>query len=684
MKKWRICRPDEMISKKLSSSSDLSPLCADVLVSRGITSLDAASDFLSADELEDPFVTADMEKAVSVINEAAENGSRICIYGDYDCDGITSSVILYSYLECIGADVSCYIPERSEGYGLNTDAVRKIADEGTDLIITVDNGISALEEAKLIKELGMKLVITDHHQPGNVLPEADAIVNPHRTDCPSHFKNLCGAGVALKLVAALDGGDYEMALEQFGDLAALGTVADVVELNGENRFIVQMGLQYIKNTERCGLIELMRTAGLLDENGECKKISSTTVAFMIAPRINAAGRFGSPRQAFDLLMCDDPDEAERLAEELNDLNRQRKETEQEIMQQIYDDINADPKLISERVLVFSGEGWHHGVIGIVAARIEEQYGKPCFIITREGDAARGSARAFGDFSVYECLDYCSGVLEKYGGHQGAGGFSLKTDDIEDFRKLILEYALANHEEMPVLTITADKLLMPSDISLQNALSLEMLEPFGEGNRQPLFAVTGAVIDEVISLSNGAHTKLRINYGGIMFTALMFRVRPEDAGIAVNEKWDFIVSLDINEFNGRRSVNLNVCDFRRSGINQESFFAAGMAYEKYIRNEELPEAYYKRMTPQREELVKVYSAIGESPVRMIPLFARFDARTINYCKFRICLDIFRDTGLISYDYSNDTVSRLKVSGKVSLENSNTLRELQKKWGMKAVQ
>lgn len=683
MKKWNICRPDENAAKKLLLHSDLSPLCADVLVSRGISDLETASEFIRTDGLEDPFVLKDMDKAVAIINDAVENGSRICIYGDYDCDGITSTVILYSYLECLGADVAYYIPERSEGYGLNEDAVRKIHNDDTDLIITVDNGISALKESKLIKELGMKLIITDHHQPGTELPVADAIVNPHQSDCESSFKNICGAGVALKVTAALDGGDYEMALEQFGDIAALATVADVVPLVGENRYIVQMGMQYIKNTERCGLIELMKIAGLVDENGICKNISSVSAAFMIAPRINAAGRFGSPIQAFDLLMCDDPDSAQTLAKELNLLNTQRKEAETEIVGQIYNQINSNPLVLSQRVLVFSGEGWHHGVIGIVAAKIQEKYGKPCFIITEEGETSRGSARAFGDFSVFECLCSCEEVLEKFGGHQGAGGFSLKTDDIGRFNELIQKYAKEKFETMPVFTLSADKLLVPSDITVANAEGLAVLEPFGEENRQPLFAVTGAVIEEVIPLSNGTHTKLIINYGGISFLALMFNVKTDSVPFSINEQWDFMVTLDINDYKGRKTVNLNVKDYRKSGINQESFFSAGLAYEKYIRNEELPEGYYKRMCPDRNELVKVYSAIGEKPIMLMPLFIKTDPKLINYCKLRICLDIFGELGLIRYDYSVSEVSRAKVKEKANLENSKILRGLRSKWGTKAV-
>ena len=684
MKKWIIGRPDNETSRKMSSGSDLSPLCAEVLVSREITGLNEAAEFLRTDTLESPFTMKDMEKAAEIINEAIETGKKICIYGDYDCDGITSTVMLYSYLECLGADVSYYIPERSEGYGLNENSVRLIADEDTELIITVDNGISALKEAELISELGMELVITDHHQPGAELPKALAIVNPHQEDCPSSFKYLCGAGVVLKLIAALEGGDYDSALEQFGDLAAIGTVADIVSLTGENRYIVERGLMMIKNTERRGLIELMTLAGLVDGNGECRNLTSDSIGFMIAPRINASGRFGSPKQAFELLMCDDPDEARIKASELNSLNEHRKKTEEEITQEIFNQINANPSLLSERVLVFHGPDWHHGVIGIVAAKILEKYGKPCFIITEEGELSRGSARSFGDFSVFECLSACSSTLEKFGGHKGAGGFSVLTADIDKLISMIQKYALCSHNTMPVYTLKAVKQLQPADINVRNVSGLSLLEPFGEGNEKPYFAIIGALIEEIIPLSGGAHTKFKLNYGGLFYYALLFNEKTDTFEGLRGQKFDFIVSLSVNEFRGQSSVDFRVIDFRKNGIKQESYFAANDAYEKYIRNEELPEAYYKRMCPDRNELIKVYSAIGEKDIQTDQLFNKNDTAQINICKLKVCLDIFNELGLVHMDYAAGKAHRVKVNKKANLEDSSILRGLRSKWEMKAVQ
>jgi len=678
MKKWIIGNPDSKISGRISSGSDLTPLCADVLVSRGITDLKSAAELIRTESLENPFALKDMEKAAEIINAAVEEEKRICIYGDYDCDGITSTVMLYSYLECIGADVSYYIPERSEGYGLNENSVRKMAQDGVELVITVDNGISAIDEAVLIKELGMELVVTDHHQPGDVLPEALAVVNPHQKDCPSAFKPLCGAGVVLKLIAALEGGDYDSAVEQFGDLAAIGTVADIVSLTGENRYIVENGLMIIRNTERCGLVELMKLVGLFDESGNCRPVTAETVAFTIAPRINASGRFGSPVQAFKLLMCDDPDEAAQMAEELNELNIMRKAAEEEITGQIFEQINANPERLSDRILVFSGENWHHGVIGIVASKILEKYGKPCFILTAEGETARGSARAFGDFSVFECLNYCEDVLLRFGGHKGAGGFSLNSSDIDIFRNKLQQYALEKHPQMPAYVLRAEKVLKPSDITVENVSGLSILEPFGQDNEKPYFAVAGAIIDEVIPLSNGAHTKLKLNYGGLSVYALLFRTNAEDMLSLRGQKYDFIVTLGVNSFRGAQTVDLQVTDFRKSGINQEKFFVAEDAYEKYRRGETLPEAYYQRMCPEREELIRVYTVLGEKDIMTEQLYMKSDPVNINICKLRVCLDVFSELGLIQMDYAGDKAHRIRVDKKANLDDSEILRGLRSKW------
>lgn len=668
MKKWVIQKPNPEEIQVLTKGTDLTPLIAAILASRGIHSVPAAAALLSAQELSDPFLLRDMQEAAECVNAAVDAGERICIYGDYDCDGITATVMLYSYLESIGADVRYYIPERADGYGMNEQSIRMLAQDGVSLIITVDNGISALKESELIASLDMKLVVTDHHQPGRVLPTAEAVVDPHRIDCPSPFKALCGAGVALKLIAAMDGGDYEVVLEQFGDLAAIGTIADVVSLEGENRMLVQLGLQYLQNTERLGLLSLMEASGIAG-----KPLSAHTVAFMLAPRINAAGRFGSPKQAAELLLADDPDTAEALAKALCDLNTMRKETEAQILAEIDKKLAAEPQHLWQRVLVLAGENWHHGVIGIVAARLLERYGKPCFLLSLEGDSARGSARSFGAFSVYQCLESCQDLLTHWGGHPGAGGMSLSRENLDAFDQRIQQFAAEHFPTMPVLTV--DALSVPPELlNEKNVRGLQALEPFGEGNPSPLFALENAAVQAISPTKNGAHTKLRLLYGTQAIEAFWFFRTQDEIPCKPGDTYHFLVTLELSTYGSRTSVLVKITDARKSGIRQDAYFSAKHAYEAYQRSEPLPDAYYPRLTPTREELVSVYRAIPQQAVSLDALFASLNSPAINYCKLCLCCDIFTELGLISHNCASDQVARIPTTEKTDLETSATLRAL----------
>ena len=668
MKKWLVRKPQKEFAEKILRESEVTPLCADILAARGFTSAEDAAKQLNSNGLSDPFLLKDMREAADVINDAVENFESICIYGDYDCDGITSTVILFSYLECMGANVTYYIPERSEGYGLNADAVRELAKRGVNLIITVDNGISAIEESKLIYELGMRLVVTDHHQPGDELPQAEAVVDPHRKDCPSTFKYLCGAGVALKLVAALENGDYETALNEYGEFAAMGTVADVVSLTGENRYIVSNGLRLLENSERPGVNALIKKSGLKFP------LTSASLAFGLAPRINASGRFGSPSLAARLFITDDETEALMLTDELERLNNERKKAETDIISEIEQQIANNPAILYERVIILNGENWHHGVIGIVASRIMERFDKPCFIITQEGEMSRGSARSFGNFSVFKALDYCSDILSKFGGHLGAGGFSVETGRIDEFKKRIQQFALENFEIMPVPDITAEKQILPNEITLENVDGLKILEPFGEGNRQPVFAVCGAVVEEIIPLSKGVHTKLKLRYGGAFLDALLFRCSPDELFIAKGDRADFMVTMEVQQFAGRKSICIIVKDYRKSGIEQKKYFAAKTTYEKYKRNEALPDIYYGRMCPDRNELIPIYKKLASGTFSTDTLYMSVASDSMNYCKLRICLDVFTELGLARLDPFSQEISAVKNAPKANLDDSAILSDL----------
>lgn len=666
--------PDSQILSGNFQYDALMSLLIPVLVSRGFYSAESIGEKFSAESLSDPFLIRDMDLASEKINKAIDESVKICIYGDYDCDGIMSTVILYTFLSQAGADVIYYIPERSEGYGLNCDAVRKIADMGTKLIITVDNGITALKESELIYELGMELVVTDHHQPLETLPRAEAVVDPHRKDCMSPFKNLCGAGVALKLISALDGGDYEIPLEQFADLTALATVADIVDLSGENRYIVCRGMNFIEQTDRCGLTALLEVSGLLG-----KKINSTSMAFMLSPRINASGRFGSPSTAVKLFLSEDEQESRSIAQELNLLNENRKKSELLITNEICELVDSDRSLAGKRVLFFCGKNWNHGVIGIVASKIEELYGKPCFIASESDGEIRGSARAFGDFSVFEALNYCSECLEKFGGHKGAGGFTIKNGMAEKFDEMLQKYAFENHREMPVFSYNIDCVIKPEEMTLRAIKGLDFIEPCGEGNDKPIFLINGAKVEEVSPMGNGKHTMLRLNYGGKRLYAKIFRKSPEKTGILSGQNYSFAVNLEINHFNNKDSVSILVIDYRRQGINQNKIINALHIYESFLRDEDIPLNYYSSMYPERADIALVYRKISESGTDLDMLYSQIFSENLNYCKFLVAVEALSQLNLIDYKYSEKKVRRIKAEKKVDINTAPILLRLREKTG-----
>ena len=676
-KRWKIGSADQAAAEKLRQQGGITQLCAKVLAARGIGSLETAQRLLDTSELSDPFLLTDMQQAADRIIQALENDERICVYGDYDCDGVTSTVMLTDWLSCAGADVIWYIPTRTEGYGMREDRIRKLAEEGVNLIVTVDNGISAIEEAKLIRNLGMELVVTDHHRPGDALPEAAAVVDPYRPDDLSPYKTICGAGVVLKLIAALDGGETEPALEQFGDLAALATIADVMPLDGENRFLVRRGLELLANTERMGLIALMAVCGF--EEG--KPISASAASFQLSPRINAAGRFASASLAARLFLTDDPDEAQLLAGQIHALNQERRDTEQIIFREILDRITADPSLVCQRVLVFSGENWHHGVIGIVAARLLERFGKPCFLMSKETDGYRGSARSFGEFSVFDCLHACGAHLIRYGGHPGAGGFTVSEAEQPAFCAAIQQYAAENNPVMPVLTVRAEGIVTPQELTVQNVGGLSVLEPFGEGNEKPLFVLEKMQVGALYPLSGGTHTKLQLRRDRASLDAVLFRMSPEETGIQPGMVLDFLVSAEVRQYNGNDQLSLRVEDWRVSEKAQEQAIAAQAAYESWRRGEVLPAAYYQRMCPRREDLIAVYRTVGEQPVTVTKICSALAASGMNRCRARVCADIFDELGLMRYDAAADTLMRLPVTEKRDLSGSKCYQEIQRLAGSK---
>ena len=435
-KKWTVQKLNKDLASTIAERYSIDPLTALLLTQRGFDTFDKLDEFFDdSEEWIDPFLLPDMEKAVERINDAIFDGERICVYGDYDCDGVTSTTILYSYLEAQGADVTYMLPERErDGYGLSNQVVDRIAATGTRLIVTVDNGISAVEEAKYIKEKGMELVVTDHHLEGDELPDCVAIVDPHRNDWDCPFEDYAGCGVALKLCCAMEGSNEEV-MQEFADIAALGTVADMVPLTGENRKIVLYGLRLLNTYRKPGIEAILEKAGLSD-----KTLDSTSISFGIAPRINAAGRMGTAERALDLLLADDPYSASEMAEEVNVMNTQRHTEEDKIFTEAIAYLQNHPEVAHLPILVVSGKGWHEGVLGIVASKLLERYLRPVIVLTDKGDLCKGSARSIEGFSIYDAMNSCRDMLNTFGGHELAAGMSIKPELLDEFRVRINEYA----------------------------------------------------------------------------------------------------------------------------------------------------------------------------------------------------------------------------------------------------
>lgn len=673
MKKW-LCSPAPAgVNNEITAQ--FGELLGGVMLSRGITTLDRAREFFGCSSLSDPLLLKDMESAVDLIRQALDEGKKITVYGDYDCDGVTSTAMLYGYLDAMGAEVEYYIPDRSEGYGMNIPALEKILDQGTELIITVDNGVSAVEEAEYIRQRGAQLVITDHHQPPQELPVCEACVNPHRQDDNSPFKELCGAGVVLKLLCALEE-DEEFVMEQYAELAAVGTIGDVMPLVGENRYIVRRGIEDIRASQNIGIDRLLRTAGVSPES-----VDATTVAFSICPRINAAGRIAAADKAVQLLMADSPEQAGLLSEELNLMNENRRAEEARIMEDVSRQLESDPSILRERVLVVSGEGWHHGVIGIVAARLLEKYGKPVLMISVENGEARGSARGIDGFSIYKLLDRCSRVLTKFGGHPKAGGFSLPADRIGDFRQMVYAFCRECYPKMPEYTVSADMEITGDRLTEEALNSLSQLEPCGEGNQRPVFLLRNCTVESKRALKDGRYTSFELRSGGVKLKALCFGIpfakfHPEQGSMV-----DIIAAAELNEFRGVKSVTLKVQEIRPSGFREDRFFAAQRTYEEISRGEGCDSRLAPRVIPDRNALMAVYDLLrkygGAMSAEELCIYGGSD---LNYCMLRIALDTFASAGMAEQSADADTVRLIPVTHKTDLMASGFLADLRRMLGV----
>ncbi len=660
IKYWEISSPD------LASHSDKSsPLLELVAEGRGVDLQNSTNEY----HLSDHPMIKDMDKAVTRIRQAIENEEAVAIYGDYDCDGITSTALLYSYLENEGLDVSYYIPDRhSEGYGLNKKAILSLYESGITLIITVDNGISAIEEVDYASSLGIDVVITDHHKPRDILPMAVAVVDPHRKDCPSGLTHICGVGVVFALITALEDGDEELVLDQYGDIIAIGTIADVVDLIGVNKTIVNKGIQLIQNHSRIGLISLLDRCKISPES-----VTAETLAFGIVPRINSAGRIGDVETSLLLLMTQDHEQAEHLAGELDRYNTGRRSLETEIVSDIATTITNNPHILNNRVIVICGKDWHHGVIGIVAAKVCEKYGKPTILLSEENGEARGSGRSVEGFSLIEGIFACGELLERYGGHPMAAGLTLKSHMVEEFTTAINQYAKEKHQTMPVAKLKIDGYIRPNHLTVENVRDLDQLAPYGAGNPSPVFAIKDSQIEEIVPLAGGKHIRLKLNYGGMVYQALLFSVSPDKFPYKIGEKVDIAFSVDINVFNNRESVSVKITDIRKSGLDQDHICGNSQLYHRCKLGENLG-SQIDTLIPSREDGAKIYRKIKE----LGSYNHGRDNLYINggidmgYCRYMLTLDVLEELGLID---TTGSIALKTVTEKRDFNSSEIIKSLQ---------
>ena len=559
-KKWEFYNSDIEKVREISEKFEISELLAAVLINRNIVEDEDVKLFLNPtrSDFHDPYLMPDMKQAVDRIITAIEKNEKTIIYGDYDVDGITSITVLTRFLKERGLDVSSYIPNRlDEGYGLNKEAIKNIAEQGYKLIITVDCGISGTEEVKYAYSLGMEVIVTDHHEPLEELPEALAVIDCKRKDSKYPFNSLAGVGVAFKLTQAigiklnLDEKEYL----KFLDIVCIGTISDIVPLVDENRVIAKLGLKLVEQTRSPGVKALLNAASYKD-------INSNTVSFGIAPRINACGRMGHERDALDLFLTENIVEANRITEKLNEYNKKRQDIEKKMFEEAVQIIEKE-NLKEKNAIVLGGEDWHHGVIGIVASKITELYYKPSILICFEGEDGKGSGRSIPGFDLHAALCTSSNYLEKYGGHEMAVGLSLKKSMFEEFKGNFEELAKNAHTEEFIPVIKVDKEINLKDITIENVKSLSLLEPFGESNKTPIFIYKNLRIDSIRALSEGKHLKLTLKDGNTIINAIGFNMGQYSEEYLIGDKIDVVGILEINSFNGVESVQINMKDIRKS-------------------------------------------------------------------------------------------------------------------------
>ncbi len=677
MKQWSVAKLNRENAKTISEKYDLPPIIAALMDIRGIVNEDDINAFLYEESfIDNPFEIKDMDKAAKRIKKAVESGEKICVYGDYDADGVTSTALLFSYLQTIGADVIYYIPSReNEGYGMNKSAVDTLNEKGVNLIVTVDNGISAAEEISYAGSLGIDTVITDHHMPGEKLPEAVAVVDLHRGDCGGRFKDISGVGVAFKLVMAIEGeyADVDMLLDNYADLLCIGTIGDIMPLKDENRVFVKRGLRSINNSDRQGLVSLINHAGLSG-----KELNAGNISFGIVPRINAAGRLGESDKCIEMLITDDYETADKIAVGLSDDNTERQKIEKEILEKINLLIAKNPSLVQDRVIIIAGKDWHQGVIGIVSSRLKEIYGKPCIVLSEVNGVCKGSGRSVEGFDLWEAVRACKDVLGHFGGHPMAVGLGIDTDKIDEFRAKINSFA-ASGGNMPYDYLNIDCKLNPAYIDVELAKSLSYLQPFGAGNPTPVFMISKLRIKTITPLSNNKHIKITFVNGNTHIQALKFFCSDYDFQYNIGDIVDAAVTLDVNTYKNNESLSVIIKDIKYSDSDIKEYIDSLRIFERFCAGEQLTENEVLSIIPDRNDFALVYRFLKQykNLYNINPeVIVHNLSPKITYGKLKVILEAMNELSIIALyeDMYKIQIKIPEVSAKVNLEDASIIKSL----------
>ena len=680
-KQWQVAPPCPEGQLALERAG-YPPLLAGLLAARGVSGPEEARRVLTPESevIPDPMLLRDMDRAAARVKLALERGERIAVYGDYDVDGITSTCLLTQFLTARGGDVVPYIPSRlGEGYGLNQEALHILSNRGVSLIITVDCGITAVEETVLARSMGIDVVITDHHACKEELPPAAAVVDPHRPDCPYPFKGLAGVGVALMLALAVAGPEERRTVfYEFCDLAAVGTVADVMPMTGANRPIVSLGLKRLDPPRRLGFSSLIRCAGLED-----KPVNSVSVGYTLAPRINASGRMGRAEVAVELFLTGDPARADALAVELCELNRERQGIEGDIFQECVRHLEEAPQ---RDAIVLAGDQWHQGVVGIVASRLAEKYACPCFMICLDHGMGKGSCRSWGEINLFALLSSCEGLLENFGGHALAAGFTVREENIPALAQA-LRRAVAERcggRELPSV-LDVDLAVDPKHLTVEAVEALELLEPCGTGNPRPVFLLQGAQVHTMTQVGRGRHLKLRLESRGAALDAIFFSSQGPELGLSPGCRVDVAFYPQINDFRGVRTIQLQVVDLclapSRAQLEQA-------IYDKYRQGEHLTQEEVRFLLPSRGDFVGLYrwlvrqstgcTVVEDTPARIARAVSRATRQREVPARTLLCLEVLEERGLIRLNRRTDRIqiTLCQVEHKVDLEASEIIRRLRK--------